>query len=190
VVTSKVTMNPANVRYTYQDYLQLPEDKRYEILDGELNMVPAPNMRHQRLLLEIFDVLFHHVRERKLGEVFIAPCDVVLSDGTVVQPDILFVSKERLGIIGEANITGAPDLVVEILSPSTGQRDLGIKRNLYARYGVREYWIVDPESKTVEVLAWAETGYRTEAFVPETSILKSSLFPDLNLSLTEIFRHS
>jgi Uma2 family endonuclease len=184
------TMKPANVRYNYHDYLLLPEDKRYEILDGELHMVPAPNTRHQRLLAELFYVLLHHARERKLGDVFVAPYDVVLSHESVVQPDLLYVSNERLGIIGEANITGPPDLVVEVLSPSTGQRDLGIKRNLYARYGVREYWIVDPESRTVEVLSWTETGYRTEAFVPETGILRSSLFPDLNLSLTEIFRHS
>jgi len=180
-------MKQANIKFTYHDYLQLPDDKRYELVEGELYLVPAPNLYHQRISREIVAVLYPHVRKYDLGEVFFAPCDVVFSDISVVQPDLIFVSRERLAILAEANVQGAPDLVVEILSPSTGHRDLGIKRNLYAKYGVREYWIVDPDRKTVEVLSWTESGYRTEAVVPATGTLDSALFPDLELDLAEIF---
>src|SRR5512135_2145717 len=130
VVPSKSAMKQSTVRFNYQDYLQLPEDKRYEILDGDLYVVPAPNIRHQRLLGEIFDALHHHTRGKSLGEVFLAPCDVVLSDENIVQPDILFVSVERAHIIGAANIAGPPDLVVEILSPGSREKDLAIKRKI------------------------------------------------------------
>ena len=180
-------MKQANIKFTYHDYLQLPDDKRYELVEGELFLVPAPNLYHQRISRELAAALHGYLRQHALGEIFYAPCDIVFSEVNVVQPDLIFVSRERMAILTEANVQGAPDLVIEILSPSTGHRDLGIKRNLYAKYGVREYWIVDPESKTVEVLSWTETGYRTEAVVPQTGVLNSSLFPDLNLNLAEIF---
>ncbi|MGA2263477.1 MAG: Uma2 family endonuclease [Acidobacteriota bacterium] len=180
-------MRRTNIRFNYHDYLQLPEGKRYEILDGELYVVPAPNTRHQRLFREIFDVLLHHTRERELGEVLGAPYDVVLSDENIVQPDILFVSKERLGIIRESNITGPPDLVIEILSPTTRTRDLEIKRKIYAGFGIREYWVVDPESATVEVLTWSEPGYTRAGIYGKSQHLSSPLLPELNLPLDEIF---
>jgi Uma2 family endonuclease len=159
MVTSKLTMRRANVRFNYRDYLLLPEDKRYEILDGELYVVPAPNTRHQRLSRDLLSVLLDHIRERKLGEVLAAPYDVILSDENVVQPDILFVRQERLGIIGETNLAGAPDLVIEIVSAGTRGKDLEIKRKIYASFGVQEYWVVDPETAMVEVLVWSEAGY-------------------------------
>lgn len=180
-------MKQANIKFTYNDYVQLPDDKRYELVEGELFLVPAPNLYHQSILRELSVALHQYVRSRDLGQLFFAPCDVVFAEISVVQPDLLFVSKERLAILTDANIQGAPDLVVEILSPSTGQRDVGIKRNLYAKYGVREYWIVDPEAKTVEVLSWTEAGYHTEAVVPRTGKLNSPLFLALNLALAEIF---
>ena len=180
-------MKQANIKFTYHDYLQLPDDKRYELVEGELYLVPSPNLYHQRVSRQLEMTLWQHIRQYALGEIFDAPCDVVFSDINVVQPDLIFVSRERMAILAEANVQGAPDLVVEILSPSTGHRDLGIKRNLYAKYGVREYWIVDPDRKTVEVLSWTENGYRTEAVVPGTGALRSALFPGLNLELAEIF---
>src|SRR3989337_2845338 len=122
MVTSKSTMRRANVRFAYQDYLLLPEDKRYEILDGDLYVVAAPNTRHQRVSRNLEFVLFQHVRERRLGEVLYAPYDVILSEENVVQPDILFVRKERLDTISEMNLPGAPDLVVEILSGGTRKK--------------------------------------------------------------------
>ncbi len=180
-------MKQGDIKFTYHDYLQLPDDRRYELVEGELYLVPAPGLHHQRLSRDLEFALWKYVRERDLGQVYDAPCDVVFSDINVVQPDLLFVSKERLGLLTEANVKGAPDLVIEILSPSTEKRDLGIKRTLYAKYGVREYWIVDPDAKTVEVLSLTEAGYHSVAIVPQSAALNSPLFSDLVLNRTEIF---
>ncbi len=181
------TMKQANIKLTYHDYVQLADDKRYELVEGELFLVPAPNLRHQTIVGKLWTLLHTHAEANHLGKVFLAPCDVVLCEITVVQPDLLFVSSERCGILTDANVQGAPDLVVEILSPSTRERDLGIKRNLYAKYGVREYWIVNPDAKTVEVLSWTDAGYRTEGAVSQICTLNSPLFPTLNLAVTNIF---
>jgi len=118
---------PASLRFTYEDYLLLPEDRRYEIIDGDLLMTPAPGIPHQRLVGRLYRHLDDHVRSRKLGEVLMAPFDVVLSPTDVVQPDLLFVAAGRASIIGEKFISAAPDLVVEILSPSTEDRDRTVK---------------------------------------------------------------
>jgi Uma2 family endonuclease len=183
-------MKQANIKFTYSDYAQLPDDKRYELVEGDFLLVPAPNLRHQRILRELELAIGNYLRSHPVGEIFFSPCDVVLSEINVVQPDLIFVSSERKGILTEANIQGSPDLVVEILSPSTGHRDRGIKQNLYAKYGIREYWIIDPEYKNVEVLSWTETGYCIQAVVPKECMLKSSLFPDLSINLSEIFAGS
>jgi Uma2 family endonuclease len=183
-------MKQADIKFTYRDYIQLPDDKRYELVEGDFLLVPAPNLRHQRILRELEAALYLYLRSHPRGEIFFSPCDVVFSEINVVQPDLIFVSTERMTILTEANIQGSPDLVVEILSPSTQQRDRGIKQNLYARYGVREYWIINPENKTAEVLSWTETGYRIEAHVQEGGMLNSSLFPDLNIKMSEIFAGS
>ena len=180
-------MRHANLRFNYNDYLQLPEDKRYEILDGELYMVAAPNIRHQRVSLNLAVALVQHVRESGSGQIFEAPCDVILSEENIVQPDILFVRTERSSIIGEANLKGAPDLVVEILSPATRCKDLELKRKTYARFGVQEYWVVDPDAGTVEVLVWSEVGYVTAGTYSKSDRLSSALFPDLKLALAEMF---
>ena len=113
---------------TYEDYLNAPDDERYELLEGELAMIAAPNLAHQKALFRIARLVEDFVLERGLGGVFIAPTDVVLSDTNVVQPDVIFVSKVRASIVGDDNIRGAPDLVVEIVSPSNPQRDLVRKR--------------------------------------------------------------
>ncbi len=187
MVTSNQIMKRANVRFNYRDYLLLPEDKRFEILDGELCKVPAPNIRHQRLSRELVDALLHYTRTRKLGEVLDAPCDVVLSDENVVQPDILFITVERRGIIGEANLNGPPDLAIEILSPGTRSKDLEIKRKIYAAFGIREYWIVDPEAETVDVLICSEQGYASAGLFRKSDHLSSPLLPELNLPLATLF---
>ncbi len=187
MVTSNEAMRQAKVRFNYNDYLLLPEDKRHEILDGEIYVVPAPSIRHQRILGNLFDLLLHHVRNRKLGEVFLSPVDVLLSSEDVVQPDIVFVRKERAGLIGEANIKGAPDLVVEILSPTNRDKDTTLKRKTYARFGVQEYWIVDPDQQTVEILKWSEAGYVAAGTFTKSDTLTSQLLPELRLLLSEIF---
>jgi len=187
MVMSNIAMKQAKVRYTYNDYLLLPEDKRYEILDGELLMVPAPNVRHQRVSKRLAVALISHTEARDLGEILYAPCDLLLSEENVVQPDILFVRKERLGIIGAANVTSAPDLVIEILSPGNRSRDLELKRKTYARFGIQEYWIVDPEAETAEVLFWSEAGYRSAGSYGKSDCLSSPLLPDLSLPLSAVF---
>ena len=134
----------ARIKFTYEDYKHTPEDKRYELIDGELILAASPRRAHQRTDMEITLVLGDYVKEHDLGEVYSAPFDVVLSDTDVVEPDLLFVSKERLHIINDDNVRGAPDLVIEILSPPTAGRDRTVKRTLYAKHGVKEYWLADP----------------------------------------------
>ncbi len=180
-------MGRAKVRFNYHDYLLLPEDKRYEILDGEMHVVPAPNVRHQTLLMQMADVLLHHTRGKDLGKILIAPCDVILSDENVVQPDILFVSKERLGIVGEVNIGGAPDLVIEILSPGSRQKDLEVKRKIYAGFGVREYWIVDPDAQTIEVLVLRKQRYLSAGTFHRFDTLNSPSLPEFNPRIADLF---
>ena len=143
-------VNP-HLMFNYDDYCLLPEDKRVELIGGDFCLVPSPSVIHQRVAANIEDILRDFVRDNALGEVFDAPLDVVLSPYDVVQPDIMFISVERNHIITDANIQGPPDLVVEVLSPSTGERDRTIKRKLYARSGVRELWLVNAAAQMVEV---------------------------------------
>ena len=150
-------------------------------------MVPAPNEYHQRLSRDLGVVVWGFVKQHKLGEVYFAPFDVVLSEENVVQPDILFVSKGRSHIITEKNVQGAPDLVVEITSPATAQRDKGIKRKLYARFGVREYWLVDSENKTIDVMILAKSGFETAKACKAGETLSSPLLKGLSIDLSEVF---
>ncbi len=138
------------LKLTVEDYLATSDDERYELLDGELIMPPAPGTRHQRIQVNLGARLFQFVKEMGAGKVYFAPTDVVFSGTDVVQPDLVFISTERRHIITPANIQGPPDLVVEILSPATAQRDKGYKRELYARCGVEEYWMIE----TVSVQTW------------------------------------
>jgi Uma2 family endonuclease len=148
------------IKFKYVDYLHLPNDgKRYQIIGGELYVVPAPMPYHQDISRNLEFILYSFVKERELGRVYYAPCDVVLSEEDVVQPDILFILKEREHIIGKKNVQGAPDLIIEILSPRTMEIDRKLKVKLYERYGVKEYWLVEPERKEVEVLVLAQQGY-------------------------------
>lgn len=176
-----------SLRYNYQDYLQLPEDTRCEIIDGDLFMVPSPNEGHQRILANLFHILSHYVRQNKLGRVYFAPLDVLFSEEDIVQPDIIFVSHENKGIITKDNIKGVPDLIIEVLSPSSGHRDMGIKKKLYARNGVREYWIVDPEHETVDVLLLKGKGFDGKRYRLNDTIC-SSVIQDLRIGAKEIFQ--
>jgi Uma2 family endonuclease len=175
------------IKFTYQDYLQLPEDRRYEIVDGDLFMVPAPVPYHQRVSRNLARYLDRFVTDNDLGEVFSAPCDLLLSETDVVQPDLFYISKARLSIITETNIQGAPDLIVEILSPATAQRDRGIKQKLYARGGVAEYWIVDPATKSVEVLTLKAGAFQVAGRYGPHDTLVSPLLPGLPIPLPQVF---
>jgi Uma2 family endonuclease len=176
-----------SLRFTYEDYLLLPEDRRYEILDGDLFMTPAPTPYHQLVSRNLEFLLHRHVRERALGEVLYAPCDVVLSTTDVLQPDIFFVAADRRAIIGEKYISEAPDLVVEVLSPSTADRDTDVKTKIYARFGVKELWIVDPDAKTVAVYANSGEGFREQGLFRRGDTLRSPLLSGLAIPLDEVF---
>lgn len=176
-------------RLTYQDYLQLPEGGRYEVLEGDLRMVPAPGQRHQLAVLNLSYTLTSQVHKTGIGAVYIAPFDVILAEDTVVQPDLLVVLRDRLSIVQSEGVRGAPDLAVEVVSTGTAAaaRDRSIKRRLYGRYGVREYWIVDPEARTVEVTVSRGGSLQTEHICAAGDRVESVLLPGLQLLVDEIF---
>ena len=185
--TDVATTQPV-VKFTYEDYLTTPEDERYELLDGDLMMVPAPNLKHQKVNAQLYMHLRRFIDERALGTLLYAPYDVYLSDTNVVQPDLLFVSRQREHLLSDGQkVQGAPDLVVEILSPSSEDTDRGAKHELYSRHGVTEYWLVDPVAETISihrqrggVLAPTDTFTRTET-------LRSPLLTGLVLHLDDVF---
>lgn len=181
----------APIKLTYEDYLHFPEDgKRHELIEGEHVVTPAPNTRHQIVHASLFRVLSGFVHEQSLGQVLSAPTDVVLSEHDVVQPDLLFVAREHRDRIGEARLEGAPDLVVEIVSEGTRRRDEVLKRHLYERHGVGEYWLVDPAVETVKVFRRTEDGAFQriqEASLETGDTLSSPLFPGLEIPLTTLF---
>lgn len=174
-------------KYTYEDYLKTPDDERYELIEGELLMTPSPVPKHQRISRELEFEILRFVKKNDLGEVFYAPCDVYLDDENVVQPDILFISKERLNIIGEKNIQGAPDIVIEIISENTAYRDFVQKKKLYARFGVREYWIVIPGEELIEVYILKDNIYTLYKTYSKDDTLESPYLRDLKIDLKGIF---
>ena len=184
-----MTQTQVKLKFTLEDYRNLPESetKRYELLGGEIVMAPAPVPYHQMVSINIVRWLDSYARRSRLGVVLYSPIDVILSEEDVVQPDILFISNEHRGIIQEDRIHGAPDLVIEILSPATAGRDRSFKRTLYARSGVQEYWLVDPDSKSIEVLTLGPQGYQQAGRYEKNQRLRSPLLSGLIIVLDEIF---
>ncbi len=175
-------------KFSYEDLQHIPPDRnRYEIVDGELFVTPAPIPLHQRIIGNLYAHLWNHVRAHQLGEVFVAPLDVVFTSETVLEPDIIFVSRARLHIIGEKYLTGPPDLVVEVLSKSSSRLDHDIKPKQYARYGVPEFWRIDPEGKTVEVFRLQDAEYELAERLELGDALSSPLFPGLNLPVSSLW---
>ena len=172
-------------KYTYSDYLTWPDEERWEIIDGEVyNMTPAPGIKHQNLVINFASYLKLHLKGKPCSP-FIAPTDVVLSEHDVVQPDILVVCDEKM--ITEANIQGAPDLAVEVLSPSTALKDKREKKALYERSGVREYIIIDPVELYVERFVLKNKCYgESEIFGPQERLSLKSL-EEIAIPLWEIF---
>ena len=174
--------------YTYDDYLTLPDDgRRYEIIEGELLMSPAPVTKHQFVKQTLQFHLLKFANKRKSGVILDAPTDVVFSDTDIVQPDILFIAKANLHKITDANIQGAPDLIVEILSPTTAATDRGAKKLLYERYGVKEYWLVDPDSETVEIYTLQAGRYELAQHAEKTGTVHSVLMPGFSMEVADIF---
>ena len=177
-------------KLTYDDYCNTPDDQRWELIDGELIMAPSPTARHQAISIRLSSLLHVFVTERGLGEAFAAPLDVVLSNVNVVQPDLLFISNARQHILTDANVNvqGAPDLVVEILSPSTASRDWRAKMDIYAEHGVQEYWVVDPEAQRVWVMARTEDTLTEVANYGPADTLTSPTLPGFTANLSEVFQ--
>ena len=186
-------MKPASpgVKLTYEDYLLFPEDgKRHEIIDGEHYVTPTPVRKHQAIVANLLGLIWPYLQQHPIGRVFPAPFDVIFSENDVVEPDLLYISKERSQQIETSPwVKGAPDLVVEIGSPSTRRRDETIKRRLYERFGVQEYWIVDPDIDSIKVFRRANDRYERvgELLLETDDVLTTPLLPDLELRLATIF---
>ena len=179
---------PGRIRLTYDDYVGLPNDgKRYEILDGELFVTLAPSTRHQQVSIQLGVILFRHVRGARLGRVLQAPVDVIFDGSTVAQPDIVFVAASRDAIVTERAIEGAPDLVIEILSPSTLRQDRTTKAALYARFGVAHYWIVDPGERTIECYEREADSSRLVSKEAGDATIRPGLCPGLEIHLSEVW---
>jgi Uma2 family endonuclease len=178
---------PVDTRLTYDDYCLLPNDgKRYEIIGGELFVTPSPRFSHQRVVTRLTRYLSEFVEDQHLGEAFVSPFDVVFSRFDVVEPDVLYVSKARAAVLTEKNVQGAPDLVVEVLSPATARVDRTTKLKLYARFGVQEYWIVDPDGPSAEVYRREKEGFELAATLHPKDSLVSPLFPGFSLPLKRL----
>jgi Uma2 family endonuclease len=178
-----------NHRYTYEDLLDLPAGTgdRYEIIDGALLVTPSPSPRHQRTLRLLFTPVNEHVLRHALGEVFFAPLDVRFADGSVVEPDLIFLSNARSDRVKPKWIDGAPDLVAEILSPSTATTDRTKKRDAFAKHGVPFYWLVDAEARVLEELRLENGAYVVHARIEKDSIFKPALFPGLEIPLAPLW---
>ncbi len=177
-----------STKFTYEDLQAIPPDRnRYEIVDGELIVTAAPIPLHQQILLKLGARLLDHVEKHHLGRVFIAPLDIVFDRSTVLEPDLLFISGPRLHIIGEKNLTGPPDLVVEVLSESTARLDREVKPKQYALYGVPEFWLIDPVGRTAEIYRLREGAYERAATLAYNDRLESPLFPGFILPLSSLW---
>ena len=171
---------------TYEDLRDTPDDgRRYEIIGGELIVSPAPVPEHQELLGCLFLLFAAFVNARRLGKVYLSPIDVGLFDHDNVQPDLIFIARDRLGIVGPTRIEGAPDLVLEVLSPGTRHLDQVRKAALYATAGVREYWLVDPEARSIAVLALV--GQHFEPAPQSEGIARSGAPPGLEVEIAPLF---
>lgn len=174
-------------RLTVDDYRATPEGARYQLVEGELIMAPAPSLYHQTITGNLHLLLAGFLQKQRLGRVFMAPCDVYLSDHDVVQPDLLFVAQARLSILQEDGVHGAPDLVIEVLSPATAQLDKKTKRRIYARAGVKELWLVDPLLLQIQLYDFARDAAKPVRVVEEDEMFESALLPGLAVSAVGIF---
>ncbi|MDF0667341.1 MAG: Uma2 family endonuclease [Nitrospira sp.] len=180
-----------HLRLTYEDYRLIPDDgKRHELIDGEHVISPSPSIKHQRISLRLSHALHRFLQEHRLGEIFVAPCDVVLSDFDVVQPDLIFVATAQAAIVTEANIRGIPTLVVEILSEGNRKLDETIKRQQYEHYGIPEYWIIDPELEQIKIyrLTDGRYGQASVLSLEAQEQLATPLLPTLSLPLATLFK--
>jgi Uma2 family endonuclease len=178
------------VKLTYDDFVLFPDDgKRHELIDGEHYVTPSPNMKHQAVSGTLHGLIWNYLKQHAVGKVYPAPLDVVFSHFDVVEPDLLYVSEARREVLTATNVQGAPDLVVEIGSPSTRRRDEKLKHQLYERFNVTEYWVVDPDVDVVRVYRLQDGRYlrAQELSLDHGDVLTTPLLPGLELPLSEIF---
>jgi Uma2 family endonuclease len=180
-----------SVKLTYDDFLLFPDDgKRHELIDGEHYVTPSPNTRHQRISGRLHLLIGHWLEAHPIGQLFYAPFDVVFSHFDVVEPDLLYMSNERAAkILTAKHVSGVPDLVIEIGSPGTRKRDETLKRRLYERTGVTEYWIVDPDVDVIRIFRRGERGFTraVELSAEAGDVLTTPLMPDLHIPLGRVF---
>lgn len=185
------TMAETATKLTYEDYLLFPDDDglRHEILDGEHYVSPMPNVRHQTVVQNVYRVLDALVHPSRLGRLFCVGLDVLLSKHDIVVPDLLFVRAERAGMFTAANLPGAPDLAVEVLSPSGRKRDEVIKRDRYEQTGVAEYWLIDPKAETIKVFRLVDGRYGRPQLLSlrDSDSLTTPLLPGLEIPLAVVF---
>ena len=180
------TLEKLAKRWTYEEYYKLEDDQRYEIINGKLIMVPAPGTWHQDWLGDLYSLVRSFVNTNRLGRLFFAPVDVVLDHENTVQPDLVFVAAKNLGIIQPRAIFGTPDLLVEVVSPSSRRRDRHEKMKLYARFGVKEYWIGDADDRSLEILTLERGRYKLRCSAEEKGKLSSLVVTGLKFDLAEI----
>ena len=179
---------PGVIKITYEEYAELPNDgKRYQVFDGVVDVTPAPVPRHQAISGELELILILGLDRKGLGKTYHAPIDVLLGKHDIVQPDIIFIRKERMKIIKPKFIEGAPDLVIEILSPSTRRTDVLLKSAIYARFAIPSYWIADPDLDRLEVYRLEGGTYVSEGTYAAPAIVRPSAFPGLEIPLAEVF---
>jgi Uma2 family endonuclease len=183
-----MTTAAVSKKHTYDDYRKLPEGSPCQLIGGELVMTPSPLPYHQDISRNIEFKLLKHVVEKKLGKVYDAPIDVYLEEEETYQPDLIFISNQRLRIIEKERINGAPDVVFEILSPSNAYYDMRKKFRKYEQHDVREYWIVDPEEKSVEVYINETKSFKMTQRVVGQAKVHSTVIEGFEMDLEEIFR--
>jgi Uma2 family endonuclease len=179
-----------STRLTYEDYLELPDDgKHYELIEGELVLNPTPITRHQWIAGNIYHAIRNYFDDHDIGKTFMAPLDVVLAEDVVLQPDVMVILRERFSIIGEKNIQGAPNIVVEVLSDGTRKWDETVKRKLYERYGVDEYWIADPVIEVVKIYRRSGVSFvrASEIGTESGGEIASPLLPEFVLDVKLVF---
>ncbi len=186
-----IVMPPANLAaemLTVEDYRATPEGTRYQLVAGDLIMAPAPNLYHQDIAGRFYNLVSNFLSRKPVGRVFTAPCDVYLSEHDVVQPDVLFVATANFGILAEDGVHGAPDLVIEVLSPATALLDKKSKRRIYARAGVKELWLVDPLLLQIQRYDFARDPAKPVQLIEENETLATPLLPGLTVVAADVFK--
>ena len=189
--TDDMNVPAPRVKLTYEDFLQFPDDgRRHELIDGEHYVTPSPNTRHQRISGRLYLLIGNWLQEHPVGQLFYAPFDVVFSNIDVVEPDLLYMSNERAAeVLTEEHVRGVPELVIEIASPGTRRRDETLKRRLYERSGVTEYWVVDPDVDVVRAYRRSGEGFArpVELSAEAGDVLTTALLPGLEIPLARVF---